>query len=151
MVGSPGHQKACQYLAGRLEEIGCVPFAGDSFELPYQSRGVSFCNLAGVIPGRKRRLAPLLVGAHYDSVIAAPCADDNAAAVAIALAVGAWAAEQGGLDRDLIVAIFDAEEPPYFHTPSMGSERFWHDQREGRSIHAAIIMDLVGHDVSIHS
>ena len=151
MVGSPGHKKARQYLAGRLAEIGCVPFAGDSFELPYQSRGVSFCNLAGVIPGRKRRLAPLLVGAHYDSVIAAPCADDNAAAVAIALAVGTWATEQGGLDRDLVVAIFDAEEPPYFHTPSMGSERFWHDQREGRSIHAAVIMDLVGHDVSIHS
>ncbi|PAW63342.1 MAG: hypothetical protein B9S38_17685, partial [Verrucomicrobiia bacterium Tous-C4TDCM] len=128
MVGSPGHKKACQYLAGRLEEIGSVPFAGDSFELPYQSRGVSFCNLAGVIPGRKRRLAPLLVGAHYDSVIAAPCADDNAAAVAIALAVGTWAAELGQLDRDLVVAIFDAEEPPYFHTPSMGSERFWHDQ-----------------------
>jgi Zn-dependent M28 family amino/carboxypeptidase len=44
----------------------------------------SFCNLAGVIPGSNPHLAPLLVGAHYDSVIAAPCADDNAAAVAIA-------------------------------------------------------------------
>jgi hypothetical protein len=39
--------------------------------------GPSFCNLVGVIKGRNPRLAPILVGAHYDSAIAAPCADDN--------------------------------------------------------------------------
>jgi len=33
----------------------------------------------------------------------------------------------------------------------MGSIRFWDDQRDGRAIHAALIMDLVGHDVSIDS
>ena len=54
------------------------------------------------------------------------------------------------LDRDLVVAIFDADEPPYFLSPSMGSWRFWEDQRDGRLIHAAVIMDLVGHDVSIN-
>ena len=47
--------------------------------------------MVGVVKGRSRSpLAPVLVGAHYDSVIAAPCADDNAAAVAIALQVGQW-------------------------------------------------------------
>ena len=51
---------------------------------------VESSNLVGVIPGADRRLSPVLIGAHYDSVIAAPSADDNAAAVAIALsAVGA--------------------------------------------------------------
>ena len=149
-VGSPGHKKARKYLTGRLEEIGCVPFSGDSFELPYQHNGTAFCNVAGVVCGRNSRLAPLLVGAHYDSVIAAPCADDNAAAVAIALATAGHAAA-GGLERDLIIAIFDAEEPPYFSTASMGSRRFYEDQRGGREIHAVVIMDLVGHDVSVHS
>lgn len=150
-VGSVGHRKVRKHLAARLEDIGCVPYAGGSFELPYAYNGTSFTNLAGVVRGRNPKLPALLVGAHYDSVIAAPCADDNAAAVAIALAAGTHAAADGNLERDLIVAIFDAEEPPYFQTPSMGSERFWHDQRGGRTIHAAIIMDLVGHDVSIHS
>lgn len=78
MVGSPGHRKARKVLCARLDEIGCVPYRGDSFELPYQRKGQSFCNLIGVIPGSNPRLAPLLVGAHYDSAIAAPCADDNA-------------------------------------------------------------------------
>ena len=150
VVGSPGHRKARKVLCARLEAVGCVPFRGDTFEMPYQRDGESFCNLVGVIPGSNPRLAPLLVGAHYDSVIAAPCADDNAAAVAIALAAAEQIAFGSDLKRDLIVAIFDAEEPPFFNSGSMGSQRFYHDQRGGRPIHAAIIMDLVGHDVSIH-
>ena len=149
-VGSVGHRKVRKHLAGRLEDIGCVPFAGTSFELPYGYKGTAFTNLAGVVRGQDPNLPPLLVGAHYDSVIAAPCADDNAAAVAVALAAAERAAGDGNLERDLIVVFFDAEEPPYFCTNAMGSERFWHDQRGDRPIHAAIIMDMVGHDVSIH-
>lgn len=151
MVGSPGHRKARKVLCARLDEIGCVPYRGDTFELPYQRKGQSFCNLIGVIPGSNPRLAPLLVGAHYDSAIVAPCADDNAAAVAIALSATEHIASGAELERDLIIAIFDAEECPYFSTGSMGSQRFYEDQRDDRQIHAAIIMDLVGHDVSVHS
>lgn len=151
MVGSPGHKKARKVLCARLEEVGCVPFHGDSFERPYEMDGTQFCNLIGVIRGKNSRLAPLLVGAHYDSVIAAPCADDNAAAVAIALSTAEHVASESEMERDLIIAIFDAEEPPHFSSGSMGSQRFYHDQRDGKEIHAAIIMDLVGHDVSIHS
>lgn len=149
MVGSPGHGIVRERLARRLREIGCEPWSGTSFELPYGNGGTSFCNLIGVIKGRNPRLAPILVGAHYDSAIAAPCADDNAAAVAIALAVGECVAESQALEHDLVVALFDAEEPPYFRSPMMGSIRFWEDQRDGRAVHAAVVMDLVGHDVVI--
>ena len=151
MVGSRGHRIVRERLARRLREIGCEPWRGTTFELPYAYGGTSFCNLVGVIKGRNPRLAPILVGAHYDSVIAAPCADDNAAAVAIALAVGERVAESQALERDLVVALFDAEEPPYFWSPAMGSTRFWKDQRDGRPVHAAVIMDLVGHDVGVDS
>lgn len=150
VVGSSGHRRARARLARRLTGAGCVPFRGDAFELPYRHGGRDFCNLGGVVPGHNRRLAPLLVGAHYDSAIAAPSADDNAAAVAIALEVAAQAARGGRLDRDLVVAIFDAEEPPHFQSPAMGSEQFWRHQLGGRPVHAAVIMDLVGHDVSLH-
>ena len=53
------------------------------------------------------------------------------------------------MERDLIVAIFDAEEPPYFCTPSMGSIRFYEDQLDQRGVQFALIFDLVGHDVSV--
>ena len=150
-VGSAGHRKAREFLVGRLGQIGCEPYRGVSFELPYERGGQAFCNLAGVVPGRDRSLPPLLVGAHYDSAIDAPSADDNAAAVAIVLAGGLHAVVRGGSGGDLVVAIFDAEEPPYFRTPRMGSERFYHDQMDDRGVHAAVVLDLVGHDVSVHS
>ncbi|GEP45554.1 M28 family metallopeptidase [Brevifollis gellanilyticus] len=149
-VGTAGHERAKVHLKQRLSEIGCLPFSGDSFELPYEFKKQSFCNLIGRIPGKDSGLSPLLIGAHYDSVISHPCADDNAAAVAIALQAGRIIHEGGGLQRDVIIAIFDAEEPPYFLSDAMGSQRFYSDHVEGKtSIHAAVVMDLVGHDISV--
>jgi hypothetical protein len=151
MVDTVGHARAEAWVQRRLGEIGCIPYRGDTFALPYQVDGIDFTNFAGVIPGADRTLAPVLIGAHYDSVIPHPCADDNGAAVAITLAVGQAVARSGGLERDLIIAIFDAEEPPFFLTESMGSRRFYEDQTDGRDIHFALISDLVGHDVTMPS
>jgi hypothetical protein len=150
-VETEGHQIAERWVEQRLSEIGCLPYRGDRFSLPYEMSGVKFTNFAGVIAGQDRTLPPILIGAHYDSVIDAPCADDNGAAVAISLAVANQICKQGGLERDLVIAIFDAEEPPYFQTPFMGSNRFYEDQIDERGIHFAIISDLVGHDVTFPS
>lgn len=150
MVGSDGHEQARRHLKRRLKEIGCRPYVGKSLELPYKFKSKTFCNLAGCLPGADPSLAPVLIGAHYDSVIPFPCADDNAAAVAIALQAGQLLAEKGGLERDVVIALFDAEEPPYFLGDGMGSHRFYEDHVLGkREVHAAIIMDLVGHDISV--
>lgn len=119
MVGSAGHRKAEEWVAGRLTEVGCEPCRsdrGDGFALPYRCCDLDFTNFAGVVPGRDRKLPPLLIGAHYDSVIAAPCADDNGVAVVMCLTLAALAKNAGGLERYLLVAIFDAEEPPFFQT-----------------------------------
>jgi hypothetical protein len=149
MVGTGGHRTAEDFVRRRLEEAGSEPYDGDAFDLPYSHRDIDFTNFAGVIPGKNRDLAPLLLGAHYDSVIAAPCADDNGAAVAICFAVAEAAHRHGGLERDLIIAIFDAEEPPWFQSSAMGSNRFYLDQLDERGVHFAMIHDLVGHDVSL--
>ena len=108
----------------------------------------SFCNLVGVIPGRDRSLPPLLVGAHYDSVIDAPCADDNATSVALNLAI-AEAFVNHPLERDLIIAFFDAEEPPYFLGPCMGSNRFFEDHCADIQFAGVIVTDLIGHDLDV--
>ena len=52
-----------------------------------------------MIPGTDSTLPPLLI-THYDSVIDASCADDNAAAVAVVLGV-AEAVKRSPLSRDL--------------------------------------------------
>lgn len=148
MVGTEGHDRARKYLTGKMKKYGFAPYRGKSFELPYKEGRTSFCNIVGVVRGQNPKKKPVLIGAHYDSVIAAPCADDNAAAVAIALEAGRLLQKKPP-ERDTIIAIFDAEEPPHFCGSSMGSVRFYHDQMKKGGIHAALVMDLVGHDVQV--
>jgi hypothetical protein len=145
-VGNAGHDVARQYVQQQMTALGLESFRGASLELPYCSGEQHFTNLVGRIPGRDPSARPVLIGAHYDSVIDAPCADDNAAAVAIALeAVRTLSSTP--LHADLILAVFDAEEPPYFLSADMGSTRFYKEHCTGVDFGCAIIMDLVGHDV----
>lgn len=147
LVGTAGHETARRYLMNRLAEIGVEHYRGDSFDLPY-TRGYDFHNLVGLVRGKISGTAPVLIGAHYDSALDAPCADDNAAAVAIALAA-AQRLLAAPPSRDVIVALFDAEEAPFYWSDEMGSVRFYHDYRPPAGFHAVVVMDLVGHDVSL--
>ena len=149
-VGQPGHQVAEAWIAGQMLERGLEIYQGESYALPYIGGRTNFTNFAGLIPGRDQSLSPLLIGAHYDSVIDAPCADDNAAAVALTLEVAA-SIRPGQFRHDVVVALFDSEEPPYFLTDSMGSVRFYEHQTDRRGFHAVIISDLIGHDVGLRS
>lgn len=136
-----------------MASIGLKPFSGDGFELPYQSRDhtdsiISFINLAGMVPGRNPAEArPIPIGAHYDSVIDAPCSDDNATAVAVALAIAEEAVRKP-TGCDIVIALFDAEEPPWFLGPDMGSIRFFQNHCRNIDFRGVIIMDLIGHDVT---
>jgi hypothetical protein len=146
-VGSPGHAAAAAFLVERLAAVGVEPYAGEAFALPYAGSEGTFANLVGVAPGRDRALPPVLIGAHYDTAGDLPGADDNAAAVAIALETARRFVARPA-ERDAVIALFDAEEPPYFQMQLMGSTRFVEDQAVG-PVHAALIMDLVGHEVPV--
>ena len=106
-----------------------------------------FTNLVGTIRGRDRSLPPVLLGAHYDSVIDAPCVDDNATSVAHNLMLASHYAHHP-LERDLVIAFFDAEEPPHYLGETMGSRRFVEDYCAEVRFAAAVITDLVGHDAT---
>jgi hypothetical protein len=51
----------------------------------------------------------------------------------------------------LLIALFDAEEPPYFLSDAMGSIQFYEHQAGRHGYHAVIISDLIGHDVTLRS
>ena len=152
-VGKPGHDVAREYLLKQIKQIGLKPFHGSSYELTYEfphpnnGKHQKFTNLVGVIHGRDRSLPPILLGAHYDSVIDAPCVDDNATSVAHNIVLAGHYALQP-LQRDLIIAFFDAEEPPFFLGKAMGSRRFCEDYCGNINFAAVIITDLVGHDAT---
>jgi len=146
-VGSLGHKRSRDFIVTRLAELGASQYSGDSFLLPYGPEASRFANIIATIPGADPEKAPVLLGAHYDTCGDIPGADDNAAAVAILLGVAETLSRQV-CERSVVLAFFDAEEPPYFLSSSMGSIRFYEDQRTG-PVHAAIILDLVGHDVPV--
>ena len=114
---------------------------------PYEQRvaGCGGANVLAKIRGDLDRY--VLVGAHFDHLgqIGRDIyygADDNAAAVAVLVEVGrALAAQHGG--RGVILAAFDAEEPPHFLTGAMGSREFLRTNRD--PIDFMVCMDLVGH------
>ena len=165
IVGSEGHAQAVATLEGWLQARGLRPYRGRQpspaggppppgsagYRLPYRNGVMRGVNLAGVVPGRDATLPPLLLLAHYDSVLSAPCADDNAAAVAICLEVATTVAQGASpqLSRDLVVVLCDAEEPPYTGTDSMGSIAFYREQMDHRGAHVVVVQDLTGHQVGL--
>ena len=150
-VGQPGHELALRYLSHRMEEIGLEWFLNDSYSLPYvgldpaSGRKIGFTNLAGLIAGTNRTAMPVLIGAHYDSAIDAPCSDDNAVTAALLLHVAEILMKRTPR-RNVIVAFFDAEEAPFFQTENMGSIRFYRDHCRGLDFACVIILDMIGHD-----
>lgn len=153
--GTLGHRRAEHYLVERLHTIGLSPYGGDSFRLPFaipaelrRHGAAEGMNLIAVARGSDRDAAPLLLGAHYDSLLEAPCADDNAAGVAIVLEIALELVARP-LKRDVVVALFDTEEQPYAGTPGMGSEHFHAHQMDARGVACAVIQDLTGHSVSM--
>jgi Zn-dependent M28 family amino/carboxypeptidase len=103
-------------------------------------------NVLATIPGERY----VLVAAHFDHLGKTGNkifrgADDNAAAVAILVDV-ARALAKDRPASGVIVAAFDAEEPPHFLSESMGSEYFArHPTVPLDRIDMMVCMDLVGH------
>lgn len=145
-VGTYGHDIAKEYLITQMKSLGLIPYSNNSFELSYQGFQNTFSNLIGILPGKDSSKKPILIGAHYDSIISAPCADDNAAALSILL-TSCKILREANLEKDIVIAFFDAEEPPYYLSSLMGSVYFYNYQRNKKEFNVAIIMDLVGHDV----
>lgn len=129
-----------------MRQAGLAPYHGH-YEWGYEIGGQSFTNLLGKVPGVQPELPPMLIAAHYDTCGLQPGADDNAAAMAIALDI-IEPIRKLGLRRDLILAFFDAEEPPHFLSEAMGSIHFYRHQRK-EEVHFALVLDLCGHDVPI--
>ena len=84
----------------------------------YEVDGKICHNIEVELPGRSAEV--ILVGAHYDSVIGAPGANDNGTGVAAVLALARRFSGKP-CARTLRFVAFVNEEPPHFQTELMGS------------------------------
>jgi hypothetical protein len=140
--GTDGGIAARSYLRDGLENLELEPAGEHGFDQHIPSIGGA--NLLATVPGGGERY--VLLAAHYDACGPDnPGADDNAAAVAVALNV-AQQLQNRHLDRSVVIALFDAEEPPYFQTPNMGPQWFVdHPTVPLAEMDMMVCLDLVGH------
>lgn len=135
-------------LAARRVVKGALRAAGlDPFE--QEVPGCRGANVLAKLDGDIDRY--VVVGAHFDHLGRRGQqvfwgADDNAAAVAILVRVAGALSRRRAGGRGVIFAAFDGEEPPYFLSGGMGSQRFAKEPPVPiEKIDMMVCMDLVGH------
>ena len=87
----------------------------------------------------------IIIGAHYDTILDTPGADDNASGVAVLLEM-CRALHNDSPGKTIKLVFFTLEEPPVFDTEKMGSWIFARDARaRGENIILMISLDMLGY------
>lgn len=113
-------------------------------EQPYRMDGLSGVNLQVDCPGARQPDRIILVGAHYDSVLGSPGANDNGSGVAALLEIARLLRDRAPACGVRLVA-FTHEEPPYFFTERQGSLVYARAARaRGDDIRLMIALETMG-------
>lgn len=139
-VFNPGAlQAAADYITGEWNIQGYQVLAQ-----VYEVQGVKCSNLEITRTGTTWPDEIILIGAHYDSVLGSPGADDNASGVAALLEISRLFA---GIEpaRSLRFVAFTNEEPPFFFWKKMGSLVYAKKVRaRGDNIRLMLSLEMLG-------
>ena len=152
-LASQGHFYAQQYIREQLAQWGTVEI--DDFSVrgrihhnfildlpplsPPQASGEKRDNL-GIEKRIKKRLPPIVIGAHYDTAPGSPGADDNATGVAVLLELARDIAS-GPLKYPVQLVAFDMEEYGYLGSSHHAAK--YKQQQE--SIRLMISLEMLGY------
>jgi Zn-dependent M28 family amino/carboxypeptidase len=111
----------------------------------YEAKGVTTANLEIAISGHGQTNEIILVGAHYDSVLGSPGANDNGTGVAALLEI-ADLLKNRDMQRTVRFVAFTNEEPPFFLSRKMGSRVYAIRSRQrGENIVAMLSLETMGY------
>ncbi len=133
-IATQGHYYVQHYIHAQLNQWGAAKATG------FTERGRDHYNLCLDLPGQ-RSLAPIIVGAHYDTVPGCPGADDNATGVAVLLEL----AQRFSLQpprRPVRLVAFDLEE--YGLVGSCAYVK----SLKGQPIHLMLSLEMLGYCVT---
>lgn len=135
---------ASRYLDDTLASDG-YHVERDGFDVTTPSGVRATDNLVAEIRGSSRPEEIIVVGAHYDSALGTPGADDNATGTAAVLCLArAFAGRRPA--RTVRFVLFTNEEPPYYHTASMGSLVYARGAKSrAESIGAMLSLETIGY------
>ncbi|HWC17037.1 MAG TPA: M20/M25/M40 family metallo-hydrolase [Terriglobales bacterium] len=135
-------QDAARYIEQTLNHFG---YQVES--KTYEVQGRSVRNLISTIPGGSRASEIVVIGAHYDTVLDTPGADDNASGVAALLEL-ARILKRTHPARTVRLVAFVNEEPPFFQTASMGS---WVYAKQVRRLNENIVASVSLETIGVYS
>lgn len=133
-LGSGRHQLAQQYIRDDLRQWGKVQ--GQHFLV----QGKEHFNWSLTIEGSQPQLAPILVGAHYDTVPGSLGADDNTSGIAVLLVLARLLAKAQPR-RSVHLVAFDLEE--YGLVGSLTCAKSW--KAAGRPLHLMLSLEMLGY------
>jgi Zn-dependent M28 family amino/carboxypeptidase len=133
-----------EYAAKYIEHV----FARLGYETgkqEYEAEHVTVRNIDVNVPGTTHPDEIVVVGAHYDSVMGAPGANDNASGVAATLEIARMLHDKK-LSRTIRYVAFVNEEPPFFQSDKMGSVVYAKRCKErGEKIVAMLTPETIGY------
>lgn len=133
-------QAASSYLQNILEQEGYAVAKQN-----YSVGGRTATNLEVRIAGGNTNPETIVVGAHYDSALGTPGANDNASGVAAVLEL-ARLFHPAKTKRAIRFVLFANEEPPYFQTDEMGSVAYAKQLRHDHvQVVAMISLETLGY------
>lgn len=131
--------EAEEYIVSRWQAMGY-----EVVRQTYELEGAACSNLEVTRPGNRRSGDIVLIGAHYDSVVGSPGANDNGSGVAVLLEMARGFAAVD-VDRTVRFVAFVNEEPPFSFGEAMGSMRYARAARyRGDSIELMLALETIG-------
>ncbi len=119
-AGTPGIEKAAQYIENEFEEIGLSTFESlETYRQNFERNGLQLFNVIGVLEGKSKKDEYVVVSAHYDHLgmkndgIGDQIfngADDDASGVTAVLTLAKYFANKGTNERTILFITFTAEE-----------------------------------------
>lgn len=111
----------------------------------YEARGVKSANLEIEVQGTTLADEIILIGAHYDSVLGSPGANDNGSGVAALLEISRLLKSRNQA-RTIRFVAFTNEEPPFFLRRDMGSSVYASRARSRKeNIVAMLSLETLGY------
>ncbi len=129
------------FIENILSSYGCKTERQD-----FHYRKNLYSNIIGEVKGYDKGIDGIIViGAHYDTVVGTPGADDNASGVAGLLEL-ARLTSNNPLRRTAHFVAFCLEEPPVFMTKKMGSYLYAQSLKEKNiNVYGMICLEMIGY------
>ncbi len=132
--------KAVDYIEERFRSYKCAVK-----KQQFEAEGQTYYNIEAEVKGTSNADEIIVIGAHYDTVIGTPGADDNASGIAGVLELARLTAEKP-LPYTIRFVAFALEEPPFFRTKHMGSYVYAESlKKENAKVKGMISLEMIGY------